>query len=93
MLNRINNLFPSYKSFEIPSTKQICKNLVKIALPAIALAGLAYASTAEAGPIVGLMCFISCMSAGTVATGGAFIPASVAACNALCAGLTVAPTP
>ncbi len=96
MLDKISNYITSFNPFnaKLAPPKQVVKNLTLIAIPMIALAGLAYQTTkVEAGPVAGLLCFISCMSAGTVASGGSMISASVAACNAICAGLTVSPIP
>jgi hypothetical protein len=46
---------------------------------------------ADGGPVAGLACFISCMSAGLIATKGGFVPATALACTRLCAALAACP--
>lgn len=99
MLGRISDYIPSFSSLNplnlrLASPREVVKNLTRIAVPLILLAGLAYQTTkVDAGPVSGLVCYITCMAAGVVATGGGFIPVSTGVCNAVCAGLTLSPIP
>jgi hypothetical protein len=76
---RISSLTNHLPSVRLATPKQIVRNLTLIALPAIALAGLAYApKAAEAG----FGFFAVCMGTCTGATGGFGVLACAAACSA-----------
>lgn len=85
MVSSIRNYMPTFELPTIANPKQIANNLTKIALPAIALVGLAYAYSAEAGPAAYALCVTECLAL----TFGAFAPACLAACTPFLA----APTP
>lgn len=85
MINLATHFMLALEAPKLASPKQMLTNVVKIALPAIALAGLAYAYSAEAGPIAYAACIASC-SVGTFGIG-------TPACLAGCLPLLMAPTP
>lgn len=85
MLPAISTNLVRFPHLSLNSPSQILRNLNAIALPAIALVGVAHVQAAEAG----FGFFAACMGICTSATGGTLIPACVAACVASLA----APTP
>jgi hypothetical protein len=87
MLAAISSFMPSFyfPSVSAPSTKQIIRNIQKVALPLIFVVSATYAEQVSAG----FAAFTICMGICTAATAGAFVPACVAACVASIA----APTP
>lgn len=85
MINAVRNFISTVEMPKLVSPKQFMTNVAKVALPAIALVSLAYANSAEAGPIAYAACIASC-SAGTFGIG-------TPACLAGCLPLLMAPTP
>lgn len=61
------SIVPSIGQFQISNT---IKNLNKLAIPIIALAGLASISSVDAGPITYASCVLGCELLATAATGG-----------------------
>lgn len=72
----------------IASPKQIVRNVSRIALPAIALAGMSMLRGAEAGPIAYAACVALCCG-----TFPPLIPVLLPSCAAGCAPLLALPTP
>lgn len=70
---------------KLVSPKQFMTNVAKVALPAIALVSLAYANSAEAGPIA----FSACMAVCTAGTAGF----GAIGCAITCWPAMAAPTP
>jgi len=68
----------------------VLKNPRITALATTALALLSL-PTVSGGPVSGIACYVSCVGAATAATGGALLPAAVAACNQVCLATTLCP--
>ena len=85
MFSIVSQYTQSLNTYQLATPKQMTKNLLKIALPAIAIVGLAYASTAHAGPLAYAACVAEC----TALTLGGFLPL----CLTGCGPLLMAPTP
>jgi len=67
-------------------TERVIRNAHKVAIPAIALAGLALIPGADAGPIVGGWCLLACVPLVEA-------PPLLALCIAACSVAAVGPTP
>lgn len=67
-------------------TERVIRNAHKVAIPAIALAGLASIPGADAGPIVGGWCLLACIPLLEA-------PPLLALCIAACGVAAVGPTP
>ena len=85
MISGITNYMPSLSMPKMASPAQMLTNAAKIALPMIALVGLTYAKSADAGPVA----YGSCMTLCLAATWGGFAPV----CATICAPAMAAPTP
>jgi hypothetical protein len=82
------SIVPSVERFQISNT---IKNLNKLAIPSIALAGLASISSVEAGPITYASCVLGCELLATSATGGIGSVPALQACVYSCLPILAVP--
>jgi hypothetical protein len=80
-------------SIPLPSSRQILKNIEKIAIPAIALVAASNMVTAKAGPLLEVTCYAACAGLAMTPWGLMTFPAWMDKCLAVCMISGFAPTP